>query len=90
MQFDLDHIFCYHAPEGDDLERYQKIREAGKAFAEVILANTPECEDQTCAINMIRDTVMVSNASVALKGRLFPVRYTPSPESLPERFRKRG
>ena len=68
--FDLDHIFKYHAPKGDDLEKYQKIRDAGKAFAEVVLQNTPTGADQSATIRCIREAVMTANASIALEGRL--------------------
>ena len=69
--FDLNHIFSYHAPKGDQLEKYQKIRDAGKAFAEIILDNTVVGGDQNRALNKIRDAVMIANASVALEGCLY-------------------
>lgn len=67
---DLDHIFMYHAPGNDDVPRYQKLREAAKAFAQVIVDETPEGADQSAAIRLVREAVMTSNAAVALKGRL--------------------
>lgn len=65
---DLDNIFKYHAPTGDDPAHYEAIRAAGKAFAQAILDHTPRCADQTVAIRKVREAVMVANASVALKG----------------------
>jgi len=65
---DLENIFKYHAPVGDDPQKYEAIRTAGKAFAQAILDNTPKCADQTAAIRKVREAVMTANASVALKG----------------------
>lgn len=64
----LDNIFKYHAPKGDDPARYEAIREAGKAFAQAIIDNTPKCADQTAAIRKVREAVMTANASIALEG----------------------
>lgn len=69
-ELDLDHIFMYHAPVGDDQDRYIRLREAAKKFAQVIVAETPVCADQTAAVRHIRDAVMTANSAIALKGRL--------------------
>lgn len=66
---DLEDIFKYHAPGPGDNEKYNAIREAGKAFAAAILANTPKSADQTAAVRKIREAVMTANASIALKGK---------------------
>jgi hypothetical protein len=70
MSFDLDHIFKYHAPTPEALVAYTAIRDAAKAFAVVLVANTPECADQAAALRLIREASMVANAAVALEGRL--------------------
>ncbi len=67
---DLNHIFSYHAPEGEQNIQYEAIREAGKHFARVILECSPSCADQSAAIRKVRETVFTANAAVALKGRL--------------------
>jgi len=64
----LDNIFSYHAPEGMQPSQYAAIREGAKAFARIIVGNTPQCADQTVAIRKVREAVMVANASIALKG----------------------
>ena len=51
-----------------EIERYKRVREAGKAFAEVILAETPGCADQTVAIRRVREAVMISNQAIACYG----------------------
>jgi len=68
-QDDLNHLFKHHPPvNADQIERYKRVREAGKAFAEVILAETPGCADQTVAIRKVREAVWVSNAAIACYG----------------------
>lgn len=61
--------FTYHAPEGDDVARYEQLREAGLRFAEVIVNLTPESADQTAAIRKVREAVMTANAAIACKGQ---------------------
>lgn len=47
---DLEHLFTYHPPTGDQPSRYASIRTAAKVLAEVIIENTPTSADQTAAI----------------------------------------
>jgi hypothetical protein len=63
----LESIFSYHAPQGDQIERYQKIREAGLAFAKMLVENTPPSADQSAALRRIREAVWTANASIALQ-----------------------
>jgi hypothetical protein len=70
-EFDLDHIFTYHAPGNEDIERYQKIRDSAKEFARTVIENCPSSADKTVAIRRIREAVMIANAAIALDGRLF-------------------
>lgn len=64
----LDNIFTYHPPVGEDLEHYATIRAAGRQLAAAILDHTPNCADQQAAIRKVREAVMTANAAVALKG----------------------
>lgn len=64
----LRDIFTYHAPEPDQIPKYNAIRDAAYEFAKVIVANTPKCADQSVAIRHIREASMVANAAIALKG----------------------
>ena len=68
--FDLDHIFKYHAPTPETLKSYTAIRDAAKAFATILIENTPEGADQTAALRLVREASMTANAAVALGGRL--------------------
>ena len=88
--FDLDHIFKYHAPTPETLVSYSAIREAAKAFAVVLVANTPEGADQAAALRLVREASMTANAAVALGGRLNVLpNCLPSPEEGPDPFAPR-
>jgi hypothetical protein len=67
---DLSHIFSYHAPQGNQLERYNKLRTAALVFAQAIVDNAPAGADQTAAVRHVREAVMTANAAIALDGRL--------------------
>jgi hypothetical protein len=66
MQDDeLVNYFTYHAPHGDQVERYQNIRDAALTFARVVNANTEPSADQTAAIRKLREAVMTANQGIA-------------------------
>ena len=64
-QEQLDNWFTYHSPTPDQLPKYLAIREAGKVFAETIVANVPDSADCTAAIRKIREAVFTANAAIA-------------------------
>jgi hypothetical protein len=66
---DLDTWFTYHAPEPGQQEKYIRIREAGRYFAQIILDCTPASADQTAAIRKVREAVTTANQSIACGGR---------------------
>lgn len=66
----IQEIFTYHAPKGDQPLRYEKLREAAKCFAEILVDVTPPGPDQSAAIRKLRECVMTANASIALEGLL--------------------
>ena len=68
-QQELDNWFSYHKPEGDQASRYERLRAAGKALAEVIVAETPASADQTVAIRKIREAIMAANSAIACGGK---------------------
>jgi len=65
----LENWFTYHSPTEEQLPKYKAIRDAGKQFAEVIVANTPASADQTAAVRKIREAVMTANQSIACGGQ---------------------
>ena len=44
---DLNDLFSYHAPTGDQPQKYEAIRDAAKVFAKVLIDNTPSSTVQT-------------------------------------------
>lgn len=77
--FDIEHIFSYHSPTGDQPQKYEAIRKAAKEFAKVLIENTPtNSVDQDTAIYLLRQCVMIANASVALDGRLWKIKSSPT------------
>ncbi len=61
----LDTLFSYHPPQGDQTERYDEIRKAARVFAGVVNESTPPGADQTAAIRKLRECVMTANAAIA-------------------------
>lgn len=64
---EIENLFTYHPPVGDQQMRYEIIRAAAKSFAHVIVANTNSSADQSAAIRMLRECMMTVNASIALE-----------------------
>lgn len=71
MEFDLDHIFTYHPPSPEQQQQYEAVRSAAKEFCKVVLENSPKSADQTVAVRLIREAVMVTNAAIATNGRIY-------------------
>ena len=65
----IDNWFTYHAPSGDQLTTYAKLRTAALEFANAINALVPDCADKTAAIRKVREAVMTANAAVACGGK---------------------
>lgn len=62
---DLEVLFTYHPPVGNQVNRYAIIRQKGKELAEAILEMTPVGADQSAAIRKVREAVMTANAAIA-------------------------
>ena len=63
---DLDNIFTYHAPKGDQQERYVAIRQKAKEFAELVQDTTPASREQSLAITAIQQATQWANAAIAI------------------------
>jgi hypothetical protein len=61
----LDKDFTYHAPKGDQPERYTDIRERAKQFAAFITMNTPASRERSLALTKLEECVFWSNAAIA-------------------------
>jgi len=68
--FDPEYVFSHHPATPEKLAAYAAIHEGAKRFAEVVLANTLPCEDQTASLRLLRESTMIACAAVALDGKL--------------------
>lgn len=66
MILDLDQLFTYHKPYGDQSDRYDQLRAAAKAYAEAIAALTPTSAEQTLAIRKVQEASMMANAAITV------------------------
>lgn len=62
---DLARDFAYHPPKEGQPERYQEIRDAGRDFAEIVVAECPTSAERTTAIGKIQEAIMWANAAIA-------------------------
>jgi len=61
----IEKAFTYHAPKGDQAERYTKLRENAKLFAHLIVELTPASREQSLALTNLETSVMFANAAIA-------------------------
>lgn len=66
MHQDLEKIFTYHPPKGDQTQRYETIRAYALEFAKLIRDLTPRSAEQTLAIRDVQRAVMMANAAIAI------------------------
>jgi hypothetical protein len=62
----LKNLFTYHAPKGNQQERYEVLRLKARELAVTIYDCCPDSADRTAAIRKLRETIMTANASIAL------------------------
>lgn len=65
MMTRLDNDFTYHAPFGDQTQRYEALRAVGKAAAASVVALTPGSREQSTALTKIDEFVFWANAAIA-------------------------
>ncbi len=63
---EIKEAFTYHAPNDDQLPRYQEIRNTGRQFAEYLIKACPPSRELSIAITKLREAVMWANASIAV------------------------
>lgn len=65
MNANIENRFTYHAPFGDQTERYQEIRDLAKKLAYMILEKTPDSREQSLALTNLEQAVFWANAAIA-------------------------
>ena len=62
---DLKNRFTYHAPFGDQTERYENIRRWGYNLASALEASCPDSRELSLAITKLEEVIFWANASIA-------------------------
>jgi hypothetical protein len=62
----IDNIFTYHAPKGDQPGAYERLRAEAKVLARTIQKYCPESREKSLAITNLQQAVMWANASIAI------------------------
>jgi hypothetical protein len=65
LQERIENDFTYHAPKGDQTNRYTQLRNAGREVAYLILKLTPESREQSLALTNLEQAIFWANASIA-------------------------
>lgn len=63
---DVNNIFTYHRPFGNQPERYEKLRNKAKELATMIMESCPESREKSLALTNLQQTIMWANASIAI------------------------
>lgn len=62
---EIERRFTYHAPKGNQPDRYRRIRDFAKAFAYLIDQSCPESQEKSLALTNLEQVSMWANASIA-------------------------
>jgi hypothetical protein len=62
---EMDKRFTYHAPKGDQPERYVSLRNKARELAEMIVSLCPESRERSLALTKVEESVFWANASIA-------------------------
>lgn len=66
---EIDAVFTYHAPHGDQVDRYQQIREGAKRLAELIFAFCPESRERLLALTSVQQAAMWGISAISIYER---------------------
>lgn len=62
---ELKNRFTYHAPKGDQQQRYESLRNAGLGLAAMIVSNSPASREQSLALTKLEEALFWANAGIA-------------------------
>lgn len=63
---EIDNIFSYHAPHGNQAERYEKLRAEARSLAHTINELCPDSREKSLALTNLQTAVMMANAAIAI------------------------
>ena len=61
----VENNFTYHAPFGNQPERYEELRERGKFLARMMLNLCPPSRELSLALTKLEEAIMWANASIS-------------------------
>jgi len=61
----IENRFTYHAPQGDQSVRYERMRANAKSLATLILELCPDSRERSLAITKLEELIMWANAAIA-------------------------
>lgn len=61
----IEKAFTYHAPVGDQPDRYVLIRDEAKKLAKILTFNCPPSRELSLALTKLEESAMWANASIA-------------------------
>ena len=73
VQTELMNRFVYHAPFGDQVQRYQTLRDAGFQLAVLMHDLCPESRELSLALTKLDAVIMFANAAIARRESADPV-----------------
>jgi hypothetical protein len=62
---DLGNRFTYHAPKGDQTQRYEIIRERAHHYAHTLVTHAPASRELSLALTKLEEAVFWANAAIA-------------------------
>jgi len=65
-QVQIENTFTYHAPKGDQTERYEKLRSKAKELASLMASACPNSREKSLAFTNLQQAVMWANDSIAI------------------------
>ncbi len=63
----INRNFTHHPPHGDQVERYQSLRESGRLLALKVNQLCPDSREKSLAIAKLEEAIMWANAAIARK-----------------------
>lgn len=84
---DVENVFHYHSPFGDQPHRYEEIRAHARVMARMLKLNCLESRELSLALTHLQECVMFANAAIAVNE--LPPATTPATGSDPDYFTRR-